>query len=165
MFLPFSFGILEFHYLPPGIFCTKPIAFGRYGLQSPGTFQPQPILEVPMITMFDKTTLKKVLLVAVCGMALSACSSAETPRIVQASAGMPEVRLTNGMATQIEMPSQARVQSIVVGNPSLVSADRTDDIVNLTPKEGSGETNLIVRAVDEDGHAQVYQYRVIVSGQ
>lgn len=116
-----------------------------------------------MITMFDAATFKKGLLVAICGFTLSACSSSGSPHIVQASIGMPEVRLTQGMATQIEMPSQARVQSVVVGNPSLVSADRTDDIVNLTPKTGSGETNLIVRTIDEDNEVKVYQYRVIVS--
>lgn len=114
-----------------------------------------------MITMF-----KKGLLLAVCGVALSACSSStDMPHVVQATVGMPEVRLTQGMATQIEMPAKARVQSLTVGNPSLLTAERADDIVNLMPKDGSGETNLIVRAVDEEGHSKVYQYRIIVQAQ
>ena len=94
---------------------------------------------------------------------LAACAS-ETPRIVQATADMPEVRLRAGMATQIEMPGGGRVQSVTVGNPALVTADRTDNIVNLIPKDGTGETNLIVREMDDSGRAKIYQYRVIVQG-
>jgi hypothetical protein len=108
--------------------------------------------------------LKKTLIALTASLALAACAS-DTPRIVQASPNSPEVRLAGGMATQIEMPASTRVQSVTVGNPALVTADRADNIVNLLPKEGSGETNLIVRAVDEDGHAKVYQYRVIVQAQ
>ncbi len=95
-------------------------------------------------------------------LALAACAS-EKPHVVQAQADLPEVRLIGGMATQIEMPDSERVQSLVTGNPGLVTAERTEGVVNLIPKEGaSGETNLIVRAVDEDGHPEVYQYRLIV---
>ncbi len=105
--------------------------------------------------MFKKTILLACL-------ALAACAS-DTPRIIQATSNMPDVRLTPGMATQVEMPA-GRVQSVVVGNPSLVTADRADNVVNLVPKEGSGETNLIIRSADNDGDIKVYQYRVIVQG-
>ena len=88
-----------------------------------------------------------------------------TACIEQASDDMPEVRLTEGMATQIELPSSGRVQSVATGNPALVSADRTDNVVNLVPKEGSGETNLIIRSMDEDGHVKIYQYRLIVQAR
>jgi hypothetical protein len=93
---------------------------------------------------------------------LAACAS-DAPHVVQASANMEEVHLITGMATQIEMPNESRVQSVVVGNPNLVTADRADNVVNLVPKEGTGETNLIVRAT-ENGETKVYQYRVIVQG-
>lgn len=105
--------------------------------------------------------LKKTATVLVTCLALAACSS-DTPRILQAVSDMPEVRLTPGMATQIEMPNSGHVQSIVVGNPSLVTAERADSVVNLVPKAGYGDTNLIVRSVDEDGRTKVYQYRVVV---
>ncbi|MDP9128001.1 MAG: hypothetical protein M3N08_07075 [Pseudomonadota bacterium] len=94
-------------------------------------------------------------------LALSACAS-EAPRVVQASSSSPEIRLKSGLAAQVEMPHGMHVQSVVVGNPSLLSAERADTVVNLIPKEGSGETNLIARAVDEDGEAKVYQYRLFV---
>jgi type IV secretory pathway VirB9-like protein len=105
--------------------------------------------------------LKKSILVCAAIIALTACAS-ETPRIVQATTDMQEVRLTSGMATQIEMPGSSRVQSVTVGNPDLVTADRADNIVSLVPKDGSGETNLIVRAMDDSGRSQIYQYRIIV---
>ena len=66
------------------------------------------------------------------------------------------------MATQIEMPNGARVQSVTVGNSSLLTADKDADIVNLSAKDGAGETNLIVRARDADGKTKVYQYHVVV---
>lgn len=106
--------------------------------------------------MFKKTAI----LFTAC-LALAACASSQ-PRVIQASADAPEVRLTTGMATQIEMPNSNHVQSIVVGNPALLTAERADNVVNLVPKEGTGETNLIVRSTDEDGDTKVYQYRVIV---
>jgi hypothetical protein len=92
---------------------------------------------------------------------LAACSSS-TPRIIQTPSGTQEVRLISGMATQIEMPDSQRVQSVVAGNPSLVTAEQTANVVNLVAKGGVGETNLIIRAADEDGHVKVYQYRVVV---
>ena len=92
---------------------------------------------------------------------LAACSSA-SPRIIQATSGMPDIHLTVGMATQIEMPDSGRVQSITVGNPTLVSADQASDVVNLVAKGGSGETNLIIRSREDTGSIKVYQYRVIV---
>src|ERR1700681_4370041 len=110
--------------------------------------------------------LRKITIVFMASLALVACSfSSDSPRIVRASADMPEVRLTEGMATQIELPSSGRVQSVTTGNPALVVAERTDNVVNLVPKEGSGETNLIIRSIDEDGDVKVYQYRVIVQAR
>ncbi len=92
---------------------------------------------------------------------LTACSSS-TPRIIQTSSSTQEVRLTSGMATQIELPEDTRVQSVVSGNPSLVTAEQTANVVNLIAKGSSGDTNLIIRAIDEDGHIKVHQYRVTV---
>jgi hypothetical protein len=37
-------------------------------------------------------------------------------------------------------------------------------VVNLVPKEHSGETNLIVRFRGEERETKVYQYRAIVQG-
>ena len=107
--------------------------------------------------MLSKTTI----ILAAC-LTLAACSS-DTPHIIQPSSDSPTVQLVGGQATQIEMPSSRRVQSVAVGNPALVTAERADNVVSLIPKEGAaGETNLIVRAADEDGETKVYQYRVIV---
>ena len=109
--------------------------------------------------------LKKTILLLASCMALAACASDE-PRVIQPAADMKEVRLTGGMATQLEMPAGERVQSVVTGNPSLVVADKADNIVNLVPTDKSGETNLIVRTVNHNGgDSKVYQYRVIVQGQ
>ncbi|MDD5586563.1 MAG: pilus assembly protein N-terminal domain-containing protein [Alphaproteobacteria bacterium] len=93
-------------------------------------------------------------------LALAACSSS-TPRIIQTTSGVPEVRLTVGRATQIEMPEDVRVQSVASGNPSLVTAENSGDVVSLVAK-GPGETNLIIRARDDDNDVKVYQYRVTV---
>jgi len=107
--------------------------------------------------------LKKTTLALMTCLAFTACTSS-TPRVIQATTDMPAIHLTSGMATQIELPN-GHVQSVVTGNPSLVTAERVDNIVNLIPKEGTGETNLIVRSTDEDGDAKLYQYRVIVEGR
>lgn len=109
--------------------------------------------------MFKKSILTFVSLVA-----LAACSSSQ-PKIIQATTGMPDIRVTVGMATQIEMPDQGRVQSVAVGDPSLVSAEQATDVVSIVAKGGAGETNLIIRSRDEDGKIKVYQYRVIVTGR
>jgi hypothetical protein len=106
--------------------------------------------------MFKKST---AILIAM--LALAACSTPQ-PRVIQASSGSPDIHLTVGMATQIEMPDSGRVQSITVGNPALVSADQAADVVNLLAKGGAGETNLIIRSRDDDGHVQVYQYHITV---
>lgn len=103
---------------------------------------------------------RKITVVVLAFLALSACSSS-TPKIVQTSSGSPEVRLQTGLATQIELPESRRVQSVVAGNPSLVTTESSSNVVNLIAK-GAGETNLIIRAVDDDGDARVYQYRVII---
>jgi len=92
---------------------------------------------------------------------LAACSSS-SPRIIQATSGMPDIHLTVGMATQIEMPDSGRVQFVAVGNPALVTVEQNADVVSLMGKGGSGETNLIIRSRDDDGHIKVYQYRVIM---
>ena len=94
-------------------------------------------------------------------LALAACASG-SPRVIQASADAPEIRLTVGMATQIEMPDSGRVQSVTVGSPSLVSADQAGDVVNLVAKGGAGETNLIIRYRDDDNRIKVYQYHITV---
>jgi hypothetical protein len=103
---------------------------------------------------------KKMTTLVIALLALTACSSS-APRVVQTSSGTPEVRLQTGLATQIEMPESRRVQSVVAGNPSLVTAEQAGNVVNLIAK-GAGETNLIIRAADEDGGVKVYQYRVII---
>ena len=108
--------------------------------------------------------LKNTAIVFLSCLTLAGCAS-DQPHVVQVSSDMPSVHLTSGMATQIEMPKDQRVQSVVTGNPALVTAEPADNVVNLVPKEGSGETNLIVRAVDEDGHSKVYQYRLTVQGR
>jgi uncharacterized lipoprotein YajG len=95
--------------------------------------------------------------------ALAACA-ANQPRVIQSSPGSPEITLTTGMATQIEMPDQGRVQTVAVGDPSLVTAEKDADVVNLMAK-GAGETNLIVRARNEDGEMKLYQYRIIVQAR
>lgn len=102
-------------------------------------------------------------LLAVCVL-LAACSSAQ-PKVIQASADSPDIRLTSGLATQVEMPEQARVVSVAVGNPSLVSVEKEGDIVSLIPKAGEGQTNLIIRAREDSGKIKVFQYRVFVQAQ
>ena len=88
--------------------------------------------------------------------------AADAPRVVQASPDAPQLILTKGMATQIEMPDGERVQSVVTGKPSIVMADKADNVVNLIPAGDAGETNMIVRAADREGRSKVYQYRIIV---
>jgi len=105
--------------------------------------------------------LKKSTAVLMAFLALAACSSS-SPRVIQATSGMPDIHITVGMATQIEMPDSGRVQSVAVGNPALVTAEQSGDVVSLMGKGGAGETNLIIRSRDEDSHIKVYQYRVIV---
>jgi hypothetical protein len=92
---------------------------------------------------------------------LAACA-AGSPRIIQASPDAPELHLTKGMATQIEMPDQGRVQSVVVGDPALVTAEQSGDVVNLVAKAETGETNLIIRSRDDGNHVRVYQYHISV---
>jgi type IV secretory pathway VirB9-like protein len=93
--------------------------------------------------------------------ALAACASPE-PKVVQIAPDAQVVNLTPGTATQIEMPDGERVQSVVTGKPSLVIADKADNVVNLVPGDGTGETNLIVRVKDSDNRSKVSQYRIIV---
>ncbi|MGE3623914.1 MAG: pilus assembly protein N-terminal domain-containing protein [Bdellovibrionales bacterium] len=104
--------------------------------------------------------LKKRHLVLFLTLGLSACASGE-PRIIQPDANSPEIRLRVGVATQIELPESMHAQSVVTGNPSLVAAERTANVVNLIPA-AAGETNLIVRGREDDGDVKVYQYRLLV---
>jgi Flp pilus assembly secretin CpaC len=92
---------------------------------------------------------------------LAACA-ASNPRVIQASPDATELHLTKGLATQIEMPDQGRVQSVVVGDPALVTAEQSGDVVNLIAKAETGETNLIIRFRDEDNRVRVYQYHINV---
>lgn len=97
-------------------------------------------------------------------LALAACSSS-SPRIIQATTNMPDVHVTVGMATQVEMPEDNKVQSVVVGDPELLTATQSGDVVSLVAKGGAGETNLIIRARESDGDIKVYQYRITVQGR
>ncbi len=108
--------------------------------------------------MLGKSALVLVVLL------LAACSS-NAPRVIQATANMPDIQVTTGMATQIEMPNAAKVQSVTVGDPELLTATQTGDVVSLVAKGGSGETNLIIRARDDDGDARLYQYRVTIQNR
>lgn len=94
-------------------------------------------------------------------LALTACAP-DQPRVIQASGNSPDISVTVGMATQVEMPDRGRVQTIVVGNPSLVTAEKDGDVVNLMAKGGAGETNLIIRSRDDDGDIKLYQYHITV---
>lgn len=107
------------------------------------------------------TFTKKAATFAALVLSLSACGSSG-PKVIQTLPGAPEVHLTAGIATQIEMPENARVQSVVIGNPALATAEQSGNIVSLTAKTGSGETNMIIRSVDDSGHTKVDQYRVTV---
>jgi formamidopyrimidine-DNA glycosylase len=104
---------------------------------------------------------KKSAIIMLACLGLAACASS-SPRVIQATSGMPDIHLTVGMATQIEMPEEGRVQSITVGDPSLVSAEQNADVVNLVAKGGAGETNLIIRSRDSDDRIKVYQYHIYV---
>ena len=105
--------------------------------------------------------MKRSLLAGFGILLLAGCASSQ-PKVIQASADAPDIRLTTGLATQIEMPEQGRVMSIAVGNPALVSAEKDGDVVSLFPKGGEGQTNLIIRARDGADKIKVYQYRVFV---
>jgi len=104
---------------------------------------------------------KKSATILIASLALAACAS-NSPHIIQASANAPDLHLTKGMATQIEMPDSGHVQSIVVGDPSLVTAEQGSDVVNLIAKGSAGETNLIIRSRDDDNEVKVYQYHITV---
>lgn len=104
---------------------------------------------------------KKSAILLIACLFLGACAASQ-PHVVQASAGSPDIVLTVGMATQIEMPDSNRVTSITVGNTALVSAEQATDVVNLTAKGDAGETNLIIRSRDDDGKVRVYQYHITV---
>jgi len=107
--------------------------------------------------------LKKTVAVFAACVMLTACASDNGPHIVQTNPNAPQVRLVAGIATQIEIPDSEHVQSVVIGNPGLATAEQSESVVNLTAKSGNtGDTNMIIRTVDDDGHAKVYQYRVSV---
>lgn len=106
--------------------------------------------------------LKNFALGVVACAVLGACGSSSGPRIIQSVSGNPEIVVTVGMATQVEMPEQERVASIAVGNSELVTAEKDGDVITLSANKESGETNLIVRARDDSGKTKVYQYHVVV---
>jgi Flp pilus assembly secretin CpaC len=91
----------------------------------------------------------------------TACSSSE-PKVIQATSDSPLIRLAVGMATEIEVPADSRVRSVAVGNPSMVTATNSSDVVNLISTGKIGETNLIIRCADSDGQIKVYQYRIVI---
>jgi len=112
-----------------------------------------------------KNMLNKAAVAFLSCLVVAACAS-EEPRIIQASPNAKEIHLAGGLATQIELPAGERVQSAVTGNPDLVTVGRSDNIVNIVPSEKvSGDTNLIVRSVDEEGQPKVYQYRLSVQAR
>ena len=104
---------------------------------------------------------KNTATILIASIALAACASS-APHVIQASSNAPDLRLTKGMATQIEMPDAGHVQSIVVGDPTLVTAEQATDVVNLTAKGTAGETNLIIRSRDDNNEIKVYQYHITV---
>jgi len=105
--------------------------------------------------------LKKIFILCVAGLLLSACGSDE-PGITNASSDLPQIRLMSGMATQIDAPDGRTIDSAVIGDPSLADLDVVSNVLNIFPKDHEGETNLIMRASDEDGNVKVYQYLLVV---
>jgi hypothetical protein len=85
--------------------------------------------------------LKRTSLALIAFLFLAACA-AGTPHVIQTTAATEEIRLTIGMATQVEMPSQGRVQSVIVGDPAIVTADKEADVVNLVAKGHAGRHQL-----------------------
>ena len=104
---------------------------------------------------------KRMASLALCALLLSACST-PAPKIIQATSDAPDLQLTGGLATQVEMPEKMRAVSVAVGNPNLVSAERDGDVVTLVSKGGEGQTNLIIRARDDEGKTKVFQYKILV---
>lgn len=105
---------------------------------------------------------RRLFLASLALLGLAACSSS-APRVIQASSSAPDMRITVGMATQVEMPNDGHVQSVTVGDPTLLSAEQAGDVVNLVAK-AKGETNMIIRS-REDGDTKVYQYRITIQGR
>lgn len=100
---------------------------------------------------------------AVAALTLSACASDSEPKVVQSQTTDKEIRLTAGMATQLEMPKGERVTNVTVGDPRLVVATNSSDVVGLSTPGGVGETNILVRVVDKDGDTKVHKYRLTVT--
>jgi hypothetical protein len=107
---------------------------------------------------------RKTIILAAGLLALASCASSQ-PRIIQSSGNNQDVHIAQGMATQIEMPDNGRVQTMTVGNPGLVDASQSGDVVTLLGKDKAGETNLIIRARDDSGDMHVYQYHVTVDSK
>jgi putative hemolysin len=105
--------------------------------------------------------LKTVAIAIAALLGLTACST-PAPRVIQTNSDIPEIRLMVGMATQIEIPADGRVKTLTVGNPALVTATNSADVVSLLAAGEAGETNLIIRSSDADGKTKVYQYRIVV---
>jgi len=103
------------------------------------------------------------MIAAAVALTLSACASDPEPKIVQSQTTDKEIHLTAGMATQLEMPKGERVTNVTVGDPKLVVATSSSDVVGLSTPGGVGETNILVRVVDKDGDAKVHKYRLTVT--
>jgi len=98
-------------------------------------------------------------------LAVTAACAAPQPTIVQTTTATDMVHLTQGFATQIELPDGERADNVAVGNDQIVRATAAGQVVNLAALAGSGETNVIVRAVGEDGRAHVHMYRLSVTAR
>ncbi len=71
--------------------------------------------------------------------------------------------VTQGMATQVEMPEDETVGAVVVGNKELVAVERDGEVITLSAKgDVLGETNMIIRTRDDGGKMRMYQYHVTV---
>jgi hypothetical protein len=105
--------------------------------------------------------LKKTIILCMAALLMTACSS-DQPRITNASSDLHEIRAMSGMATQIDAPAGRKIESAVIGDPSLADLDVVDNVLNIFPKDHAGDTNLIIRAADEDGEVKIYQYLLVV---
>ncbi|HUY68710.1 MAG TPA: pilus assembly protein N-terminal domain-containing protein [Alphaproteobacteria bacterium] len=90
------------------------------------------------------------------------CACADSPKVVQTSSDASKIHMIVGQAAQVAMPYGERVQSAIAGDPSVVTVVPIGDVVNLVPGKEAGETNLIVRTMDEDNRPDTYQYRIYV---
>ncbi len=123
--------------------------------------------DTPSDAMGRREGFRPILLGAAALVLLGAGCSAPRPRVVETGPGSDTIKLRAGRTTQVEMPRGQRVSDVAVGNPALLSASGRDGIVTLVPgvslPEAGGETNVIVRTVDDRGRAFTHQYVLRVS--